>query len=84
LRRDSISLKGTINDLVETLKTFEYIGYYGWGREQLRVQMSKDGSFDKGDSKVLNKLRSVLRELDNLNEDLIVFLDKREEEIKGT
>jgi hypothetical protein len=73
-----------MGDLAETLKTLEYIGYYGWGKEQLRVQMSKDGSFDKGDYKVLGKLKSALRELNSLNENLTVFLDNREEEIKGS
>lgn len=77
------SLDDILKSVIRTFKALEDLAVSGFGAtEKLRVQTSR-GSYDKGDAKCSKKLKWAKRKLLELEENVWIFIETREEEIKG-
>jgi len=78
------SLNDILRFVIEASKMLEDLAVGGYGSsEKLHVQHSKNQGYIKGDSKSFRKLKWVKRKLLELGDNIYVFIESREEEIKG-
>jgi len=78
------SLNDILKFVIEATKTLEDLAVGGYGSsEKMHVQHSKNQSYAKGDPKSFRKLRWVKRKLLELAENIYLFIEDREDEIKG-
>ncbi len=79
------SLNDILKFVIKASKTLEDLAVGGYGSsEKMHVQHSKNQSYMKGDAKSFRKLRWIKKKLVELGENIYLFVESREDEIKGS